>query len=88
MQHIVVRTARTENLKAKDWRVNGVGKLVSHSFGYGLIDAYAMVQLAKVWKRVPKQHHCEILAPQKNKYVSFPINTVCELTIIIIIIIS
>lgn len=30
MQHIVVRTARPENLEAPDWQVNGVGRHVSH----------------------------------------------------------
>lgn len=63
MQHIVVRTARPQNLIAPDWQTNGVGRNVSHSFGYGLMDAYAMVQLAKNWVTVPEQHKCEITAP-------------------------
>ena len=33
---------------------------VSHSFGYGLMDASAMVELALNWTHVPKQHKCEI----------------------------
>nr|CAH7745731.1 unnamed protein product [Callosobruchus chinensis] len=56
MQHIVVRTARPQNLIAPDWQTNGVGRNVSHSFGYGLMDAYAMVQLARNWITVPEQH--------------------------------
>lgn len=35
MQHIVVMTAHTGNLHARDWKTNGVGRNVSHSFGYG-----------------------------------------------------
>nr|XP_023026038.1 furin-like protease 1 isoform X2 [Leptinotarsa decemlineata] len=62
MQHIVVRTARPHNLVAPDWQTNGVGRNVSHSFGYGLMDAYAMVQLAKNWITVPEQKKCEITA--------------------------
>ncbi|XP_044729476.1 furin-like protease 1 [Chrysoperla carnea] len=62
MQHIVVRTAKTANLKANDWQVNGVGRNVSHSFGYGLMDASAMVRVARSWKTVPEQHKCEISA--------------------------
>ena len=32
---------------------------VSHSFGYGLMDATAMVNLARRWVPVPEQHKCE-----------------------------
>lgn len=67
MQHIVVRTARSENLVAPDWQTNGVGRNVSHSFGYGLMDAYAMVQLAGKWRTVPDQMRCEIQAPHMDK---------------------
>ena len=45
------------------------GLLVSHSFGYGLMDAAAMVQLARVWNTVTPQQFCEIRAPDSNKYV-------------------
>jgi len=62
MQHIVVRTARPENLRAKDWVVNGVGRRVSHSFGYGLMDASAMVDLAHNWTSVPEQQICSVKA--------------------------
>ncbi|KAG8042137.1 hypothetical protein G9C98_000128 [Cotesia typhae] len=69
MQHIVVRTAKPANLIAADWTINGVGRNVSHSFGYGLMDATAMVQLAKKWQTVPEQHKCEMLAPHKNRSI-------------------
>lgn len=69
MQHIVVRTARPQHLIALDWQTNGVGRNVSHSFGYGLMDAYAMVQLARKWITVPEQHKCEIKGPHMEKYV-------------------
>jgi furin len=67
MQHIVVRTARPQNLIASDWQTNGVGRNVSHSFGYGLMDAYAMVQLSRNWITVPEQHKCEITAPHVQR---------------------
>ncbi|XP_049818358.1 furin-like protease 1, isoforms 1/1-X/2 isoform X2 [Aethina tumida] len=69
MQHIVVRTARPENLYANDWQTNGVGRNVSHSFGYGLMDAHAMVKLAKRWITVPEQHKCEISASSAAKSI-------------------
>ncbi|KAK2180746.1 hypothetical protein NP493_427g01043 [Ridgeia piscesae] len=60
MQHIVVMTARPEGLKSTDWITNGVGRKVSHSFGYGVMDAAAMVDMAKNWTNVPTQHRCLI----------------------------
>lgn len=69
MQHIVVRTAKPANLIDPTWSKNGVGRRVSHSFGYGLMDASAMVKLARHWKNVPEQQRCEINAPHVDKYV-------------------
>nr|XP_050854502.1 furin-like protease 1 isoform X5 [Vespula vulgaris] len=69
MQHIVVRTAKPANLKAPDWVTNGVGRNVSHSFGYGLMDATAMVRLARRWRTVPEQHKCEVSAPHSGRAI-------------------
>ena len=33
---------------------------VSHAFGYGMMDAGAMTELASRWRNVPEQHKCEI----------------------------
>ena len=41
--------------------------LVSHSFGYGLMDAWAMVQMAREWTSVPEQHKCEIRSYDRSK---------------------
>lgn len=40
---------------------------VSHSFGYGLMDATAMVKLARKWVTVPEQQRCEIIAKNAEK---------------------
>ncbi|XP_054720512.1 furin-like protease 1, isoforms 1/1-X/2 [Uloborus diversus] len=66
MQHIVVRTAKPDNLYARDWITNGVGRNVSHAFGYGMMDAGSMVQLARLWSTVPVQKTCEIRGSQMN----------------------
>ncbi|KAG9281091.1 furin isoform X1 [Astyanax mexicanus] len=60
MQHLVVRTSHPAHLITSDWRTNGVGRLVSHSYGYGLLDASAMVALARNWSSVGPQHKCVI----------------------------
>uniref|UniRef100_A0A336LB42 CSON007967 protein n=2 Tax=Culicoides sonorensis TaxID=179676 RepID=A0A336LB42_CULSO len=69
LQHIVVRTAKPSNLKDPSWSKNGVGRRVSHSFGYGLMDAVAMVRLARTWKTVPDQQRCEINAPHLDRQI-------------------
>lgn len=49
---------------------------MSHSFGYGLMDATAMVRLARKWKTVPAQHVCNVTAQVFDKYatITFFIN--------------
>lgn len=79
MQHIVVLTARQGNLHARDWRVNGVGRNVSHSFGYGLMDAHAMVQVSRDWVTVPTQIICQAESPPFEKLI--PANSHVEMTL-------
>jgi furin len=69
MQHIVVRTSNPTGLKAGDWKTNGVGRNVSHSFGYGLLNAGAMVKLARVWRSVPTQRACRASYPAPYKTI-------------------
>ncbi|KHJ97659.1 convertase P-domain protein [Oesophagostomum dentatum] len=64
-QHIVIRAAKPINLRAGDWVINGVGRNVSHSFDYGLMDAGAMVQLARNWTTAPEQHKCRQFYPSR-----------------------
>ncbi|XP_069502806.1 proprotein convertase subtilisin/kexin type 4 [Ambystoma mexicanum] len=60
MQHIVIRSSSQANLKANDWVVNGVGRKVSHHYGYGLLDAGILVDLAKKWETVRPQRRCYV----------------------------
>ncbi|KAE9420589.1 hypothetical protein Angca_003913 [Angiostrongylus cantonensis] len=69
LQHIVIRAAKPINLRAGDWIMNGVGRNVSHSFGYGLMDAGAMVQLARNWTTAPEQHKCRQYYPSRFKTI-------------------
>lgn len=60
MQHIVVLTSRKEPLANESgWFRNGLGHHFSHKFGYGLMDAEAMVKMAANWKTVPTQRVCQ-----------------------------
>lgn len=43
--------------------------LVSHLYGFGLLDAESMVKEAERWKQVPSQHECaEEAAIQLSRY--------------------
>ena len=53
MQYLIVYTSDTSNLVGGDWQINGGGVKVSHKFGFGAIDAEAMVTRARRWVRVP-----------------------------------
>ncbi|XP_036319239.1 furin-like protease 2 isoform X3 [Rhagoletis pomonella] len=60
MQYLVVYTSRPGPLeKESGWILNGVKRKYSHKFGYGLMDAGAMVSLAEQWTTVPPQHICK-----------------------------
>ncbi|KAH8408854.1 hypothetical protein KR009_002398 [Drosophila setifemur] len=60
MQYLVVYTSRPSPLeKETGWTLNGVKRKYSHKFGYGLMDAGAMVALAEQWTSVPPQHICK-----------------------------
>lgn len=63
MQHLTVLTSKRNSLfdvKGRfHWTMNGVGLEFNHLFGFGVLDAGAMVALAKSWKTVPPRFHCE-----------------------------
>jgi len=63
MQHLTVLTSKRNSLfdsKGRfHWNMNGVGLEFNHLFGFGVLDAGAMVALAKQWKTVPARYHCE-----------------------------
>ncbi|XP_027889018.1 proprotein convertase subtilisin/kexin type 5b isoform X3 [Xiphophorus couchianus] len=58
VQHIIVKTSRAGHLSAPDWKTNAAGYNVSHLYGFGLMDAEAMVKEAEQWKHVPAQQVC------------------------------
>lgn len=66
MQHLVARTARPHSLQSADWRLNGRGRNVSHRFGYGLMDALAMVKMARRWRGSGEQQTCRLKSGMKS----------------------
>ena len=68
MQHIVLLTANPKPLLGEPgWLANGVGRQYSLKFGYGLMDADAMVELAQVWPGAGKQGSYSVLPRLPNR---------------------
>ena len=55
IQYLVAYTSNPDSLVGGDWNWNAAGLSVSHKFGFGAIDAEAMVTRAKRWINVPQQ---------------------------------
>ncbi|XP_075037384.1 neuroendocrine convertase 1 [Mixophyes fleayi] len=63
MQHLVVWTSEYDPLANNPgWKKNGAGLMVNSRFGFGLLNAKALVDLAdpKTWKGIPGKKECII----------------------------
>ncbi|XP_076879104.1 proprotein convertase subtilisin/kexin type 6 [Brachyhypopomus gauderio] len=69
VQHLLVKTSRPVHLKANDWKTNAAGHKVSHLYGFGLVDAEAMVVEAKKWRSVPPQNTCTKVSDRRTRYI-------------------
>uniref|UniRef100_A0A8C0WH89 P/Homo B domain-containing protein n=1 Tax=Castor canadensis TaxID=51338 RepID=A0A8C0WH89_CASCN len=78
VQHLLVKTSRPAHLKTNDWKINGAGHKVSHLYGFGLVDAEALVLEAKKWTSVPSQHMCVATVDKRPR--SIPIAQVLRTT--------
>ncbi|GFO34883.1 neuroendocrine convertase 2 [Plakobranchus ocellatus] len=63
MQHLTVLTSKRNSLydsnRIHKWKLNGAHLLFNHLFGYGVLDAASMVDLASQWKGLPERFHCK-----------------------------
>uniref|UniRef100_A0A6A7G3X6 Neuroendocrine convertase 2 n=1 Tax=Hirondellea gigas TaxID=1518452 RepID=A0A6A7G3X6_9CRUS len=84
IQHLTVLTSKRNSLfDAKlrfSWRMNGVGLEYNHLFGFGVLDAGAMVALAQDWETVPPRYHCQGGVVTEQKYLSSNQSAVLTLT--------
>lgn len=55
LQYLCVDTAVVVNENDGDWQDTKIGKKYSHRYGYGKLDAYAIVEAAKTFKLVKPQ---------------------------------
>ena len=55
VQYLIAYTSNRDKLVGGNWVTNGGGLRVSHEFGFGAINAEAMVTRARRWINVPPQ---------------------------------
>jgi kexin len=82
MQYLVMQTAVPVEMPESDWQTTSIGKQFSHTFGYGKIDSWAIVEAARTFKHVKPQAwfyspwiHVDQAIPQGNDglWVSFEV---------------
>ena len=57
VQHLVVLSSKSSGLHGT-WTKNGIGYSVSPEFGFGVLDAFTLVNRARKWVTVGEQHSC------------------------------
>ncbi|BGP30114.1 pheromone processing endoprotease [Rhodotorula toruloides] len=76
MQHLCVRTAVQINPNDPDWQMTASGRPYNHKYGFGKLDAYAIVEAAKTWKLVKPQAWWQsplAYADKVNTHLGMPI---------------
>ncbi|KAF9973405.1 pheromone processing endoprotease [Actinomortierella ambigua] len=55
VQALLVQTAQPVSIDDEDWKPTAAGRLFNHKFGYGRLDAYALVEAAKSFQNLGPQ---------------------------------
>ncbi|XP_065672531.1 proprotein convertase subtilisin/kexin type 6 isoform X3 [Hydra vulgaris] len=58
VQHILIESSKLDKLLGDDFKYNGAGKQFSHHFGFGIVNAENLVDIAEGWTTVGEQHSC------------------------------
>ncbi|KAK3097564.1 hypothetical protein FSP39_010877 [Pinctada imbricata] len=66
VQYITMLSANPEPMVDGNWITNGMGRKVSLRYGYGLMNATAMVERAIKWVNVPPKHICSTVSSVHN----------------------
>nr|KAG5706521.1 hypothetical protein BaRGS_028692 [Batillaria attramentaria] len=80
VQYITLMTSRPEPMVDGQWVTNAQGRKVSLRYGYGLMDASRMVDLALVWRNVPEKRICLVASHDSNQNLSGDRHTTSVIT--------
>ena len=69
VQYLIAYTANTNNLVDGEFTTNGAGLNVSHKFGFGAIDAEAIVSRGRHWINIPEQLSQDIVPIDSSRFV-------------------
>src|SRR5687767_2506300 len=69
MQYLQVISAVPFDLKDPEWELNTAGRYFSHKYGYGLLDAYTIIQNAKTFKNLGPQVFLEMPIVKVNEKI-------------------
>jgi len=86
MQYLAMDTAVPINLDTGDWQDTTIGKKYSHTFAYGKVDTYGLVEAAKTWKNVKPQAwfyspwmHVKQAIPQGDKGLTVTLDVTADM---------
>lgn len=75
IQHLTVLTSKRNSLYDPNgvhkWKLNGARLEFNHLFGFGVLDAATMVDLARQWKGLPERFHCTVGSVSQDRDFSF-----------------
>ncbi|CAO3688258.1 unnamed protein product [Rhizopus stolonifer] len=69
LQHLCVQTAVPIQTEDSDWKTLPSGRIYNHKFGYGKLDAFALVEAAKEFKSVNQQTWLDLPSPVKKRRI-------------------
>ena len=71
LQHLVVNTSRITDAEDPEWQTNSAGYHMNNKYGFGLLDADALVTQATSphWKTAREQHMCREVEHVSNKRI-------------------
>ena len=67
VQYIIAYSSNPSLTHDGDWMTNGAGLKVSLKYGFGVMDATALVNRARHWINVPTQINCTIVVNLEKK---------------------
>ncbi|XP_033646912.1 PC3-like endoprotease variant B [Asterias rubens] len=81
IQHIVVHGSHIPNVEESGWHINGAGFHTNEKFGFGMLDAGKMVELALTWRLVGPQQTYSTTTSRYHKSILQGMSTVVYIDI-------
>ncbi|ORZ03774.1 peptidase S8/S53 domain-containing protein [Syncephalastrum racemosum] len=72
MQYLCVETALPISIEDTDWATLPSGRMYNHKFGFGKLDAYAIVEAAKTFQSVRAQTYLQLAGPHSEEKQPIP----------------